>query len=636
MTITEIANLAGVSIATVSKIVNGKDQNINPDTRNKVLKIVKEYHYSPYSKIKDITSAKTFLLGVLFCGASKNSAIIDGIISKAQEHGYGVLLFDSHGNTEDELKHITALIKAKIDGVIWEPVCSESTQYAQYFSKHEVPVLYINAAPEFEGSYHIDYEQMGYSLTEKLLEYKHTSVACLTKKDDDVSEKVSEGFKKCLFDHQIPYSPKMLLDVDSANNLQSVFSYNITGVISPQYSWALTLYEQTGLQHYSIPEDLSIVSLKSPDTQDIICMPAVSGIRIPFSDFGSYVCENLINICEKNEAGSMPTLFGADFSLDHESSLAVPSFLRSKKILVVGSIHIDNTFSVDALPQSGKTTKILSTSLALGGKGANQSIGAAKLGREVSLIGKVGNDTDSAFVTVTLESENIAADGISRDNNAQTGKAFIYLDTDGESAITILSGANDSLSGKDIEKKEYLFKNVGYTLLSAELTLSTIIEAAKISKKNGAKNILKPATLKEIPKELFKYIDIFIPNRKEACALCPNLSSPEEQADFFLKQGIEVVIITLGHKGCYLKTKNTAKYFAAADFTPIDTTGGADAFISALASYLTVGYSLEKSIQIATYAAGFCISQQGVVPALVTKGTLEAHINRLDGELLKK
>ena len=65
MTIKEIAKLAGVSISTVSKIVNNKDQNINPETRNRVLKIVKEYNYTPYGTVKNISTAKTFVLGVL-------------------------------------------------------------------------------------------------------------------------------------------------------------------------------------------------------------------------------------------------------------------------------------------------------------------------------------------------------------------------------------------------------------------------------------------------------------------------------------------------------------------------------------------------------------------------------------------
>lgn len=65
MTIKEIAALAGVSVSTVSKIMNGKDGNINPATRNRVLKIAKEHHYEPYSMIKNITAPRKFVIGLL-------------------------------------------------------------------------------------------------------------------------------------------------------------------------------------------------------------------------------------------------------------------------------------------------------------------------------------------------------------------------------------------------------------------------------------------------------------------------------------------------------------------------------------------------------------------------------------------
>ena len=108
----------------------------------------------------------------------------------------------------------------------------------------------------------------------------------------------------------------------------------------------------------------------------------------------------------------------------------------------------------------------------------------------------------------------------------------------------------------------------------------------------------------------------------------------EEQAEYFLGKGIEVVIITLGEEGCYLKTADMERYFPAADFMSIDATGGADAFISAFASYLSEGYSLERAVRVAMYAAGFCVSRQGVVPALVDRNTLETHISKMEPELL--
>ena len=75
MTIKEIAGLAGVSISTVSKIINNKDQDINPETRKRVLKIVKEYNYTPYGTVRNISQAKTFLLAVLLRSCDEKQSV---------------------------------------------------------------------------------------------------------------------------------------------------------------------------------------------------------------------------------------------------------------------------------------------------------------------------------------------------------------------------------------------------------------------------------------------------------------------------------------------------------------------------------------------------------------------------------
>ena len=104
MTIKEIAKLAGVSISTVSKIVNNKADNINIETRNRVLKIVKEYNYTPYGTAKNISNAKTFVIGVLLRHSTLLNLMLKGIMDMAQKHGYNVLLCDSMDSEEKELK----------------------------------------------------------------------------------------------------------------------------------------------------------------------------------------------------------------------------------------------------------------------------------------------------------------------------------------------------------------------------------------------------------------------------------------------------------------------------------------------------------------------------------------------------
>lgn len=632
MTIKEIANLAGVSISTVSKIVNKKDQNINPKTRDRVLQIVKEYNYTPYGSVKNLAPTKSFILGVLLRNASKSSLFINGILQTAQEHGYNIMLLDSHKDPTLELRHITSLCRSHVDGVIWEPVNASSYQHEHHFTDQEISICYINGKIR-DSSYYIDYEKLGYSLTQKLLDYKHTKIACMLKKNSRRSEMIFEGFKKCLFDHQISLKRSMELYYGDEASFPRIIAGGITGIIATHYSTAISLFEQMNTLHYNIPADLSIVSLKS-DSRSMFAYPHIASIQIPYFEFGKYVCEILVARCEKQEDPSDNHLFSLDPTFDTEKSVEIPSFYRSKKIVVVGSINTDYTFTVDQIPQIGKTTRITNINTSLGGKGANQAVGAAKLGREVALIGEIGHDTDSNFIIDILEKQHVDTHGVHRDIKLPTGKAYIYVEKTGESTITIFSGANRNLTPESIRKRQHLFEKAGYCLLSAEINPGTLLEASTIAKQYGVKTILKPSVLTTLTSQLSSLLDIIVPNRKEAAILCPSCDTVEQQAEYLFQLGIPVVIITLGHEGCYLKTAEEARYFPASDSVAVDTTGGADAFMSALAAYLTEGYSIEKAIRIATYAAGFCISRQGVVPALVDRSTLNAHIRRLEPDLL--
>lgn len=474
---------------------------------------------------------------------------------------------------------------------------------------------------------------MGYALTQKLIDYKHTNIACLMKPKSLRSQLVFEGFKKCLFDNHIPFTDDMIITSSNQHYYSLISAHNITGIVSTHFASALTLYEQIDNLHCHIPSDLSLVSLQD-DVREAITFPRISSIKIPYQEFGMYVCSNLITKCEQKEVSNKDFCFSTTSEFLHEKSIQEPAAFRTKKLVVVGSINLDITFNVNELPQAGKAITIHSSSVTLGGKGANQAIGAKKLGCEVALIGKIGNDYESVMVYDMLKQKNLLTRGISRDIKSETGKAYIYVKSTSESAITLLPGANGTLTTTDIQKQQYLFEHSGFCLVSAELPLDTILEAISIAKKHKAKVIMKPATLKTFSDSLANYVDIFVPNKIEASILCPNEKNIEKQADYFLKMGIPIVIITLGEQGCYLKTKNLSRYFPASDFIAIDTTGGADAFIATLASYLIMGYQLENAIQIATYAAGFCVSRQGVVPSLIDRNSLENHIRMVNPKLL--
>ena len=630
MTIKEIAQIAGVSISTVSKIVNGKDESINPETRKRVLKIVKEYNYTPYASVKLVSEAKTFVLGVLLNSSTISSLFLNGAIAVAQKNGYGLLVYDSQGSPETELKNITTICKSQVDGVIWEPVNDESRQHEHYFKEYRIEICTINA--DFDpDQYYIDFAELSYEATRHLLSHGHTKVGCLTRNGSGRSQMALDGFKRCLLEHGVPYRDSMVLPAESDEWYTRIFAHSLTGIVSTHLSSAQLLTEDLAKKRLQIPYSLSLISLRD-DLRGNVQTSKISSIRIPYYEFGSFVCERLIEKCEKRECRTVE--FHTDYPLENTHSLDIPFCLHTKRIVVVGSINIDVTLNVTELPQTGKVSSTNTSFIIPGGKGANQAVAAARLGHRVSLIGKVGKDYDSALVYSVMEENHVNTEGLLRDSQAETGKAYIHLQGNGESTITILSGANATLRPEEILLHKGLFQNASYCLLQTEIPDDAVETAARLAHECGVKNILKPAVMTRLNPAIMKYIDIFMPNKTEAGLLCPEEPTIEGKAEFFIRHGAKSVIITLGRSGCYIKDPAFTGYLPAIHFSTIDTTGAADAFIGALAVYLTDGYPIEQAARIAGYAAGFSVARQGVIPALIDRNSLEAYIKKVEPDLI--
>jgi len=623
MTIKEIAKLANVSASTVSKIVNGKDENIHPETRNRVLKIVKEYNYAPYSFVRNSTNARSFLLGILLNDVSRSYSIIKGILDFAHKNGYNIILQDSRGSNDAELKNITALCKNKVDGVIWEKVNEISGEYADYFVKEEIPVCTLNDfSDEVNLENTLPYEEYGHRATQKLVDYQHSGLGCVIEKDNVFSELFFRGYQKCLYENNLPFHDSMRIIYQEENIFDEVLLRNLTGAVCANMQTAMWIQEQAGIKKIRIPEEFSVISLKD-DLSPESSIGQISSLEIPFYEFGRYLCQKIIQAVEKTI--DEPISFSGETMLSNENSIDIPITLKKKKIVVVGSIHADVTVNVEDLPQSGKTVSAQHFSLTPGGKGANQAIGAAKMGADTILIGRIGNDYDGNMIYNSMLENHVEIQGIARDKQLATGKAYIHVQKDGESSIVIYAGANQNLKPKDIEKNARLFENTGFCLLQTEIPMETVECAASIGKQKGAAIILKPSATKQLSDSLLSMVDFFIPNYKEAEVLCPQEKTLEEKADYFLAKGVKTVIITLGHRGCFLRNKEYSQYFPAAQFPSVDTTGGADAFIATLAAYLLDNHDLHTAIRFASYAAGFVINRQGVVPALIDRNTLEMY-----------
>lgn len=630
MNMKKIAELSGVSISTVSKILNNKDDSISKETRERVLDIARKYNYARYTP-SIISSSKTWLIGIIIKSHMTTGITISGMIENAQAAGYHTIVCETNGDINEELKNITALCRYKVDGILWEPIGEESTAHEKILNENNIPYLLFHDPKSKENI--VDFKKLGYYATDILVQKRHTNIACLISKGKR-TEAFLKGYQDCLFEHNIAVSKKLIYETVDENLIKNINNHSISGIVSSHFSGALSFFEKISSLHYQIPYDVSLVSLKD-DSRKLVTFPHISTLTIPNKKFGAFLCKKIIAIIEKDS--DFNEVFSPEITLDNTTTIDIPFNLKPKHLIVIGSLNVDTYLNVNTIPGAGKTISASTSSIYPGGKAINQAVGVARLGHTVSVIGNVGSDLESNLIYDAIKQHNINPVGIKRCNNSHTGKAYIFLQPDGQSLISILSGANSTLSPEDIDSKKLLFENTGYCLVQTEIPPQTVLKALQTAHANGASTILNPSACSRLSKEILEETDILVTSTDELLDLCPaNNNTFDSQIHYLTENQINYIVIALEGRKYYIKSPDWEETLTLPTMPSVDTTGMCDAFISALASYLMYGYSFQSSVRIALFAASFSATREGVLPALISKISLESYIRQTDPNLLAK
>lgn len=623
MTIKEIAALANVSITTVSKVLHRKDQNISDETRQRVLKIIRESNYVPYSSTRADDEQQTHIIGLLN-GESLHPLVITSIIRSARKQGYSVIVC-SYETAEEETINISALSANHVDGIVWfrSPFSSDQTEIT--VRSLPLPVIIVDYRNGLPDSVNFDYTGMAYQATQLLIQAKHQRLYCAANQSNLASGAFVRGFKNCLFDNKIPFDADHCFTlVDSVRQSRILVD---GGIVCMNSETAMLVYRYAENYNLKIPRDLSVVCLKDADER-LSLMPKVAGVVFPGSELGERIWNRLYCQMEKLEYKDDPT--PAVCRVEANESIDIPKSLRNRKVIIIGAINQDTLLYVDGIPQNGEMKTVRKRVTLPGGKGLNQSLGASRLGAETYLIGKVGKDYEGSRLMDFLKANGIHTEGVITESNHSTGHAYIDVTRSGNSSIVVFDGANESLSPHDILSHEDLLDNASFCLIETEVPKDVCEYAASLAHQHHVRTLLKPCLTTELSDTLLQNTDFLIPNQHEAECLLPEISSIEEKAQWFLEHGVQTVIITLGESGCYCRSADFSSYFKAANVTTVDATGASDAFISALAVYLSRNYKLEAAIRYATCYAGLSVTRQGVPPSLVDQSTLELYMEGVD------
>lgn len=288
--------------------------------------------------------------------------------------------------------------------------------------------------------------------------------------------------------------------------------------------------------------------------------------------------------------------------------------MTKKRILVIGSSNTDMTAKTHALPRPGETVLGGVFTMGAGGKGANQAVAAQRLGGEVQFICKVGQDLFGDNAVSQYKAEGLDVSGILR-SSLPSGVALIYVDDHAENCIVVASGANGDLSEADIDLSREAIVNCGILLLQLETPIPSVLKAAKMAHEAGATVVLNPAPACALPEEIFRYIDLFIPNETELSTFSGLPVTDKETAEVAAKamqqKGVGKLIVTMGSKGALICDGSPATFVPAHKVKAVDTTAAGDTFCGALCVALSEGKDLKAATEFATAASALTVQRMG-------------------------
>jgi ribokinase len=300
------------------------------------------------------------------------------------------------------------------------------------------------------------------------------------------------------------------------------------------------------------------------------------------------------------------------------------------KIVVVGSANTDLMVNVEHLPTPGETVLGGNYMIAQGGKGANQAVAAARLGAEVTLVARVGQDAFGRESFAAYQAEGIDTSYIIWDDSAPSGVALIMVDQSGENIIAVAPGANSSLSPADILAAEAIVREADCILTQLEVPVETVQTVANQAEKHAVRMILNPAPAVPLPPELLAKIDVLTPNETEAARLAGGNSRKDTaEAVSVLRNKFHVknIVMTMGKNGALVYGLRQ-EVVPAYPVTPVDTTGAGDAFNSGLAVALARGETLTDAVRFANAVAALSTTRPGAQPSMPSSEEVEAFLER--------
>lgn len=290
--------------------------------------------------------------------------------------------------------------------------------------------------------------------------------------------------------------------------------------------------------------------------------------------------------------------------------------MEKPKILVVGSMNMDLFVEgANSIPKFGESIMCGNYGYATGGKGSNQAIAAALQGAEVTMVGRLGGDTNGESLKNELKKAGVRTEYIVTDSEKQTGFALMLLNSDGCYVSYVALGANGSICAEDV-KAALDGENFDMVIMQLEMPLETVYRTYELAKERNIPVFLDAGPAMNIPLKRLQGLFILSPNEAETEALTGINPKTEENAVeaakwLYKEAHPRYVVLKLGARGALYYDGKEAVLIPCFKVKAVDSTAAGDTFGAALAIRLCKGDSMQDAIRFAHAAAGICVSRMG-------------------------
>jgi ribokinase len=295
----------------------------------------------------------------------------------------------------------------------------------------------------------------------------------------------------------------------------------------------------------------------------------------------------------------------------------------SARIAVVGSNMIDLITYVVRMPEAGETVEAPRFEMGFGGKGANQAVAAARLGSQVMMVARVGDDAFGKNYLENFRAQGIDVRHVSSAPGLSNGVAPIFVDPSGENRILIVKGANTQLLPRNVDEAARDLATCDLILLQLEVPLETVYHTVALAGRLGKDVLLNPAPAQvEIDVARLAGLTFLVPNQTELALLSQmptgTVAQNETAARSLLRKGIRTIIVTLGGDGALLVTEAGTRHVPPVRVKPVDTTGAGDAFIGSFAHHYAATRDVEGALRQAVRYAAHSITRPGTQKSYAT------------------